>query len=145
MSQKNFGQALKLMEKQGNPTQPLEMAKIYLLRRQYEGVKAVVAKIPADSPDYPQGRCSWSGPAGGNKTIRRRCAPWPHWRARFLPADFLMEKARTLEAMGDKKAVTLYQEIINIKPDSQAAQVARAREPGPRAIRGRPIRILPRP
>ena len=55
MARKNFGQALKLMEKQGNPAAPLEMARLYLLRRQYEGVKAVVAKIPADSPDYSQG------------------------------------------------------------------------------------------
>ncbi len=56
MAQKNFGQALKLMEKdQGNPAAPLEMARLYLMRRQYEGVKAVVAKIPADSPDYSQG------------------------------------------------------------------------------------------
>jgi len=31
------------------------MARLYLLRRQYEGVKAVVAKMPADSPDYSQG------------------------------------------------------------------------------------------
>ena len=28
-----------------------------------------------------------------------------------------MEKARTLEAMGDKSAVTLYQEIIDLQPD----------------------------
>ncbi len=57
-----------------------------------------------------------------------------------------MEKARTLEAMGDKGAVTLYQEIINLQPASQAAQGGPGPcKPGPGAIGGRPIRNLPRP
>jgi hypothetical protein len=42
--------------------------------------------------------------------------------------ELLMEKARTLEGMGDKGAADLYEEIIRSQPDSQAARVARARE-----------------
>ena len=128
MARKNFGQALKLMEKQGNPAAPLEMARLYLLRRQYEGVKAVVAKIPADSPDYPQGQLllvqAYRGEQNYPETLRA-LAPL---EGKIPPGDYLMEKARTLEAMGDKTAVTLYQEIINLQPASQAAQVARARQ-----------------
>jgi tetratricopeptide (TPR) repeat protein len=128
MAQKNFGQALKLMEKQGNPSQPLEVARLYLLRRQYAGVKATVEKIPVNSPDYLQGQLllvrAYRGEQNYPETLRT-LAPL---EGKIPPGDFLMEKARTLEALGDKNAVTLYQEIINLKPDSQAAQVARARQ-----------------
>ena len=128
MAQKNFGQALKLMEKQGNPGAPLEMARLYLMRRQYEGVKAVVAKIPADSPDYSQGLLLLVQAYRGEQNYPETLRTLAQLEGKIPPADFLMEKARTLEAMGDKGAVTLYQEIVAIKPDSQAAQVARARQ-----------------
>ena len=129
MAQKNFGQALKLMEKdQGNPAAPLEMARLYLMRRQYEGVKAVVAKIPADSPDYSQGLLLLVQAYRGEQNYPETLRTLAQLEGKIPPADFLMEKARTLEAMGDKGAVTLYQEIVAIKPDSQAAQVARARQ-----------------
>ena len=39
---------------------------------------------------------------------------------------WLMEKAMVLEGQGDKGAAALYQEIIRLQPDSQAARVARA-------------------
>ena len=128
MAQKNFGQALKLMEKQGNPGAPLEMARLYLMRRQYEGVKAVVAKIPADSPDYSQGLLLLVQAYRGEQNYPETLRTLAQLEGKIPPADFLMEKARTLEAMGDKGAVTLYQEIVAIKPDAQAAQVARARQ-----------------
>ena len=128
MAQKNFGQALKLMEKQGNPAAPLEMARLYLMRRQYEGVKAVVAKIPADSPDYSQGLLLLVQAYRGEQNYPETLRTLAQLEGKIPPADFLMEKARTLEAMGDKGAVTLYQEIVALKPDSQAAQVARARQ-----------------
>lgn len=128
MAQKNFGQALKLMEKQGNPAAPLEMARLYLMRRQYEGVKAVVAKIPADSPDYSQGLLLLAQAYRGEQNYPETLRTLAQLEGKIPPADFLMEKARTLEAMGDKGAVTLYQEIVAIKPDAQAAQVARARQ-----------------
>ncbi|MBM4300627.1 MAG: tetratricopeptide repeat protein [Deltaproteobacteria bacterium] len=128
MAQKNFGQALHLMEKQGNPAAPLEMARLYLMRRQYEGVKAVVAKIPADSPDYSQGLLLLAQAYRGEQNYPETLRTLAQLEGKIPPADFLREKARTLEAMGDKNAVTLYQEIINLQPDSQAAQVARARQ-----------------
>ncbi len=129
MAQKNFGQALKLMEKdQGNPAAPLEMARLYLMRRQYEGVKAVVAKIPADSPDYSQGLLLLVQAYRGEQNYPETLRTLAQLEGKIPPGDYLMEKARTLEAMGDKGAVTLYQEIINLKPDSQAAQVAQARQ-----------------
>ena len=128
MAQKNFGQALKLMEKQGNPAAPLEMARLYLMRRQYEGVKAVVAKIPADSPDYSQGLLLLVQAYRGEQNYPETLRALAQLEGKIPPADYLMEKARTLEAMGDKGAVTLYQEIVALKPDAQAAQVARARQ-----------------
>ena len=129
MAQKNFGQALKLMEKdQGNPAAPLEMARLYLMRRQYEGVKAVVAKIPAASPDYSQGLLLLVKAYRGEQNYPETLRTLAQLEGKIPPADYLMEKARTLEAMGDKNAVTLYQEIINLEPASQAAQVARARQ-----------------
>jgi tetratricopeptide (TPR) repeat protein len=128
MAQKNFGQALKLMEKQGNPAAPLEMARLYLMRRQYEGVKAAVAKIPADSPDHSQGLLLLVQACRGEQNYPETLRTLAQLEGKIPSADFLMEKARTLEAMGDKNAVALYQDIINLQPDSQAAQVARARQ-----------------
>ena len=129
MAQKNFGQALKLMEKdRDNPATPLEMARLYLMRRQYEGVKAVVAKIPADSPDHPQGLLLLVQAYRGEQNYPETLRTLAQLEGKIPPGDYLMEKARTLEAMGDKNAVTLYQEIIALKSDSQAAQVARARQ-----------------
>ncbi len=128
MAQKNFSQALKLMEKQGNPGTPLEMARLYLMRRQYEGVKAVVAKIPANSPDYSQGLLLLVKAYRGEQNYPEALSTLAQLEGKIPPADYLMEKARTLEAMGDKTAVTLYQEIVTLQPASQAAQVARARQ-----------------
>jgi tetratricopeptide (TPR) repeat protein len=136
MAQKNFGQALKLMEKQGSPAAPLEMARLYLMRRQYEGVKAVVAKMPANSPDYSQGLLLLVQAYRGEQNYPETLRTLAQLEGKIPPGDFLMEKARTLEAMGDKNAVTLYQEIINLQPASQTAQVARARQARSRGNRG---------
>ena len=52
VSRKDWAQALGNLENQkDNPAAPLEMARIYLLRGQYEGVKAMGERIPAGSPD----------------------------------------------------------------------------------------------
>jgi tetratricopeptide (TPR) repeat protein len=129
MSQKNWGQALQLMEKdRNNPGAPLEMAKIYLMRRQFEGVKATVATIPADSPDYAQGLLLRVRACRGGQNYTEAMQTLAQLDGKVPREDYLMEKARTLEGMGDKGAVTVYQEIIALKPDSQAAKVARARE-----------------
>ena len=129
MAQKNFGPALKLMEKdRDNPGAPLEMARLYLVRRQYEGVKAVVAKIPAESPDHSQGLLLLVQACRGEQNYPETLRTLAQLEGKIPPGDYLMEKARTLEAMGDKNAETLYQEVINLQPASQAAQVARARQ-----------------
>lgn len=129
MSQKNWGQALKIMEEDpNNPGTPLEMAKVYLVRRQFEGVKAAVGKIPADSPDYAQGLLLLVRACRGEQNYTEAQAALAQLDTKVPREDYLMEKARTLEGMGDKGAVTVYQEIIAAKPDSQAAKVARARE-----------------
>ena len=98
------------------------------MRRQYEGVKAVVAKIPPDSPDYVPGLLLLAQACRGEQNYPETLRTLAQLEGKIPPADFLMEKARTLEAMGDKGAVTLYQEIVTIKPGSQTAQVARARQ-----------------
>jgi len=129
MVRKNWGPALKLMEQDPqNPAAPLEMAKVYLVRRQFEGVKAVVGKIPADSPEYAQGLLLLVRAHRGEQNYPEALATLTQLEGKIPPADYLMEKARTLEAMGDKGAVNLYQEIIKLAPGSQAAQVARARQ-----------------
>ena len=88
----------------------------------------MVAKIPADSPDYSQGLLLLVQAYRGEQNYPETLRTLAQLEGKIPPADFLMEKARTLEAMGDKGAVTIYQEIVAIKPDSQAAQVARARQ-----------------
>jgi len=129
MARKNWSQVLSLMEKdQDNPAAPLEMARVYLLRRQYAGVKAAVNKIPADSPDYPQGLLLLVQAQRGEQNYPEALRTLAQLEGKIPPEDYLMEKARTLEAMGDKSAVTLYQEIINLQPASQAAKVAQARQ-----------------
>jgi tetratricopeptide (TPR) repeat protein len=129
MAQKNFGQALKLMENdQNNPAAPLEMARVYLMRRQYEGVKAAVAKIPADSPDYAQGLLLLVEAYRVERSYPEALGTLAQLEGKIPPEEYLMEKARTLEAMGDKGAVALYQEIIDLKPATQTAKVARARQ-----------------
>jgi len=129
MAQKNFGQALKLLEGDpDNPAGPLKMARVYLMRRQYEGVKAQVAKIPADSPDYAQGLLLLVEAYRVQRCYPEALSTLAQLEGKIPPADYLMEKARTLEAMGDKGAVTLYQEIVDLKPASPAAMVARARQ-----------------
>ena len=129
MGQKNWGQTLKLLESEpDNPAAPLEMARIYLRRGQYEGVKAAVAKIPADAPDYSQGLLLLVRAYRGEQSYPEALRTLAQLEGKIPPEDFLMEKARTLEAMGDRGAVELYEQIRTLKPDSPAAKVARARE-----------------
>jgi tetratricopeptide (TPR) repeat protein len=129
VSQKNWSQALELMgHDQNNPAAPLEMAKIYLMRRQFEGVKAMVAKIPANSPDYAQGLLLLVRACRGEQNYPEAQQALAQLDGKVPREELLMEKARNLEGMGDKGAVAVYQEIIATKPDSQVAKVARARE-----------------
>jgi tetratricopeptide (TPR) repeat protein len=129
MVQKNWGKALKLLAKdRNNPATPLKMARIYLIRGQYEGVKAVVGKMPADSPDYPQGLLLLVRAYRGEKNYPQALATLAQVDGKIPPEGYLMEKARILEGMKDRGAITVYQEIIDLKPHSQVAKIARARQ-----------------
>jgi tetratricopeptide (TPR) repeat protein len=129
MGQKNWGQTLKLLEKDpGDPGAALEMARVYMLRRQYDGVKAAVAKIPPDAADYHQGLLLLVRAARAEQNYPEALSALERLQGKMPAADFLMEKARTLEALGDRGAIALYQEIIALQPASPTAKVARARE-----------------
>jgi tetratricopeptide (TPR) repeat protein len=129
MSQHNWGRALKLLAKgQNNPATALRMAEIYLMRRQFEGVKAMVAKIPETSPDYAQGLLLLVRAWRGEQNYPEAQQALAQLDGKVPRQTYLMEKARTMEGMGDRSAITLYQEIISAHPDSQIAKVARARQ-----------------
>ena len=46
---------------------------------------------------------------------------------RLTREEFLMEKARILEGMGDRTSLALYTEVMQSSPDSKTAHVAQAR------------------
>ncbi len=129
LAQKQWGQALVTLEQQDkNPANALEMARLYLIRGQYEGVKATVAQIPPDHRDYGQATLLLAqvyrregNYAGALKTLEALGGKLPS-------EELLMEKARVLEAAGDKTATAVYGEIIRSQPESQAARIARARQ-----------------
>jgi tetratricopeptide (TPR) repeat protein len=128
LDRKEWGQALAALGKDPDkPGAPLEMARLYLLRGQYEGVKAAVAKIPADSPDRPQGLLLLAQACRGQRSFPEAQAALAELSGKIPREEWLMEKAQLLEAMGDKGAGDLYEAIIRANPNSQAARVARAR------------------
>jgi tetratricopeptide (TPR) repeat protein len=128
MDRKAWGQALAALEKESDkPGAPLKIARLYLVRGQYEGVKAAVAKIPADSPDRPPGLLLLAQACRGQRSFKEAQAALAELSGKIPREAWLMEKAQLLEAMGDKGAVDLYEAIIRAQPGSQAARVARAR------------------
>jgi tetratricopeptide (TPR) repeat protein len=128
VAMKDWGPALDSLAREGGDAAAcLEMARVYLVRGQYEGVKAAAAKIPEGRPERDAGlllaaqACRLEGSyAEALKTLSQL-------EGRAPRETLLMEKARTLEAMGDRKAVGLYKEIVQGAPQSQAARVAQAR------------------
>jgi tetratricopeptide (TPR) repeat protein len=127
LARKDWSQALDSLDKQGNPAAPLEMARIYLMRGQYEGVKAMGERIPADSPERPAYLLLLVQAQRGGHSYPEALQTLAQLDGKIPRADYLMEKGRILEAMGDQGAKGLYDEIIKAQPDSQAARVARAR------------------
>jgi tetratricopeptide (TPR) repeat protein len=129
MAQKNWSLALASLQQQGkNPGTSLEMARLYMLKGQYEGVKAMVAGIPETHPDRTPALFLLA------QTYRRE-GNYPEALKTLAPLEgriprdqWLMEKARTLEAMDDKGAAVFYEEIVRGAPESQAARVAKARQ-----------------
>jgi thioredoxin-like negative regulator of GroEL len=129
LDRKEWSQALVSLEKdQNNPGVPLEMARLYLLRGQYEGVKAVVARIPGDSPDRPQALLLLVQACRGEHSYQEALAALAELADRIPREQWLMEKAQVLEGMGDKGAADLYQAVIRAQPGTQLARVARARQ-----------------
>jgi tetratricopeptide (TPR) repeat protein len=128
MTQKEWGRALDtLNHKPITPGNALEIARLYMMRGQYEGVKAAADKVPPDYANYSQ-----------IQLLRiqacrlQKCYPEAQRNleslACLLPRDeYLMEKARVLEAMGDRQALRTYSELIDSFPGSQQALVAEAR------------------
>uniref|UniRef100_A0A7V6DNT1 Tetratricopeptide repeat protein n=1 Tax=Desulfobacca acetoxidans TaxID=60893 RepID=A0A7V6DNT1_9BACT len=128
MAQKDWGKALDtLNHKPITPENALEIARLYMMRGQYEGVKAAADKVPADYANYSQiqllrvqaSRLQKCYPEALNTLESLAC---------LLPRDsYLMEKARILEAMGDRQALKVYAELIDSFPGTQQALVAEAR------------------
>ena len=127
-SGKDWSQALVNLEHQkDNPAAPLKMARIYLIRGQYEGVKAMGRRIPADSPDRTPYLRLLVQACRGERNYPEATQALAQLEGKIPPAEYLMEKAQILEGQGDQGAKDLYDEIIAAQPDSQAARVAQAR------------------
>lgn len=128
MSRKDWTQALINLDKQkDNPAAPLEMARIYLMRGQYEGVKAMGERIPAGSPDRVEYLKLLVQACRSGHSYPEALQALAQLEGKIPRPDYLMEKAQILEGMEDQQARALYDEIINSQPGSQAARVARAR------------------
>ncbi|MBW1992343.1 MAG: hypothetical protein JRI59_09565, partial [Deltaproteobacteria bacterium] len=128
LSRKDWGQALALLRREGlTADNALSTARLYLVRGQYEGVKAAVARIPENHPDRQAGLLLLVQAYRLERNFPQALATLEQLRP-YLPAEtYLMEKAQILEAMGDKTAAGLYTEIMGLRPHSQAARVAAAR------------------
>jgi predicted Zn-dependent protease len=127
-TQKDWGKALAtLNNKPLTPDNALEVARLYLIRGQYEGVKAAAAKVPPGHPNYPRVQL-----LKVQACRLQKCYPEARQTleplANLIPRDeFLMEKARILESMGERQAIPCYTEVIDAAPQSQQARVAEAR------------------
>jgi tetratricopeptide (TPR) repeat protein len=129
VAMKEWGPALASLAREGgDPATSLEMAQVYLVRGQYEGVKAAVAKIPEGHPDKTAGLLLVAQACRLEGSYSEALATLGQLEGRTPKETLVMEKARTLEAMGDRKAVGLYKEIAQGAPHSPAARVALARE-----------------
>lgn len=129
LAQKDWGQALAALKQQGqNPGTALEMAKIYLMRGQFEGVKAMVAQIPEGHPEQDAALLLLAQAYRREGNYPEALKTLAQMQGKMPRTEWLMEKGRTLEAMGDRGAIALYEEIIKSQPDAQLARVARARQ-----------------
>lgn len=129
LARKDWAAALASLKKQGpGPENALQMARLYLIRGQFEGVKAMVAQVPESHPEYPQALLLLAQAQRGERNHPEALKTLAKLEGRLPREDWLMEKARVLEDQGDKGAVALYAEILKARPDSQGARVARARQ-----------------
>jgi tetratricopeptide (TPR) repeat protein len=129
LTQKDWGQALASLKQPGATSgTPLELARLYMLRGQFEGVKAAVAQIPEGHPDRAPGLLLLAQACRREGSYPEALKTLAQSEGKIPQGDWLMEKARTLEAMGDRGAAGVYEQVIRSQPDSQAARVARARQ-----------------
>jgi tetratricopeptide (TPR) repeat protein len=129
MTQKAWAKALDtLNHKPITPENALEIARLYMMRGQYEGVKAAADKVPPDYANYSQIQL-----LRVQACRLQKCYPEAlhslESLACLLPREgYLMEKARVLEAMGDRESIRCYSELIDSFPGTQQALVAEARQ-----------------
>ncbi len=127
-TQKDWGKALATLNNRPlTADNALEVARLYMTRGQYEGVKAAAAKVPPEHADYPRIQL-----LRVQACRLQKCHPEAlqtlESLAGVLPREeYLMEKARLLEAIENREAVKIYTEIIKTFPDSRQATVAEAR------------------
>jgi tetratricopeptide (TPR) repeat protein len=128
LSEKDWGKALASLEQQpATPENALQLARVYLVRGQYEGVKAAAARVPPDHHLYPQVQLLKVQACRLQKTYVEALAALEALANR-LPRDaYLMEKARILEAQENRQALSLYDEVIKTATNPQTVRVAEAR------------------
>jgi tetratricopeptide (TPR) repeat protein len=128
MSQKDWGRALASLQKDGlTPESALDAARLYMVRGQYEGVRAAAAHLPDHHPDRPQALLLVAQVCRLERNFPEALKTLEQLQGSLPPAEVLMEKAQVLEAMGDKTAAGIYDEIIRSTPGSHTASVAEAR------------------
>jgi tetratricopeptide (TPR) repeat protein len=128
MVHKDWGKALAILNnKPVTSENALEIARLYMMRGQYEGVKATADKVPPDHSSYSQVQLLRVEACRLQRSYPEALQNLESLGGRLSQEDFLMEKARILEAMGNRRAIKCYTEIIQGSPDSQKAQIAKAR------------------
>ncbi|MCL4501051.1 MAG: tetratricopeptide repeat protein [Deltaproteobacteria bacterium] len=128
LSRKDWVHALGNLENQkDNPAAPLEMARIYQIRGQYEGVKAMDARIPPGSKERISYLRLLVQACRSGHSYPEALQALAQLEGKVPQADFLMEKAQILEDQGDQKALEIYDRIIKAQPGSQMARIAQAR------------------
>jgi len=128
LAQKDYGRVLvALKEQAATPETALEMARLYLMRGQYEGVKAAAAQVPAGHSFYSQVQLLKVQACRLQQNYNEALETLEPLAASLPREDYLMEKARILEAMGDRRAVALYTELMKQTTDPQRSRVAAAR------------------
>lgn len=105
----------------------LEIARLYLIRGQYEGVKAAAAKVPPDHASYPQVQLLKVQACRLQKSYPEALQALDSLVGLVPREKVLMERARILEGMGDRRALACYAKIIKTSAEPQYARVARAR------------------
>jgi len=128
MTQKDWSKVLVTLKgKPATPENAVEIARVYLMRGQYEGVKAAAAQVPEQHPNYAQAQLLKVQACRLEKSYPEALQTLEPLSGRLPKQECLMEKARILENLGDRTSVALYTEVIQSSPDSQVAHVAEAR------------------